>query len=158
MSAFIQLWVGFGSLDKHGNMYKAQTCICATVVSYSTPENQYLHTSCLKSKRRFCWRIIVSLLFIEMGKERLRGWGLWKKSYNLISEMSGRRAGVRCESRKDKCFTYFDKLHLKSKDRWLFKKQIDNKMSRVAITGLYSKGTDGETYSSSSIIIVHARP
>lgn len=70
--------------------------------------------------------------------------------------MSGRRAGVRCESRKDKCFAYFDKLHLKSKDRWLFKKQIDNKMSRVAITGLYSKGTDGETCSSSSIIIVHA--
>lgn len=152
MSAFIQLWVGFGSLDKHGNMYKAQTCICATVVSYSTPENQYLHTSCLKSKRRFCWRIIV--FFIK----KSRGWGLWKKSYNLISEMSGCRTGVRCESCKDKCFTYFDKLHLKSKDRWLFKKQIDNKMSRVAITGLYSKGTDGETYSSSSIIIVHAYP
>ena len=83
----------------------------------------------------------------------MAGWGLWKKSYNLISEMSGRRTDARCESRKDKCFTYFDKLHLKSKDRWLFKKQIDNKMSRVAITGLYSKGTDGETYSSSSIII-----
>lgn len=90
MLAFIQLWVGFGSLDKHGNMYKAQTCICATVVSYSTPENQYLHTSCLKSKRRFCWRIIASLLSIEMRKERPGGWGLWKKSYNLISEMSGR--------------------------------------------------------------------
>lgn len=57
--------------------------------------------------------------------------------------MSGRKIGIWCESRKDKCCIYFNRLHLKSKDRWLIGKQIDNKMSRVAITGLYPKGIDG---------------
>lgn len=69
--------------------------------------------------------------------------------------MSGRKIDIWCKSRKDECCIYFNKLHLKSKDRWLIEKQIDNKMSRVAITGLYSKDTDGKTYTSSSIICTY---
>ena len=69
--------------------------------------------------------------------------------------MSGRKVDIWCKSRKDECCIYFNKLHLKSKDRWLIEKQIDNKMSRMAITGLYPKDTDGKTYTSSSIICTY---
>lgn len=69
--------------------------------------------------------------------------------------MSGRKIDIWCKSRKDKCCIYFNKLHLKSKDRWLIEKRIDNKISRVAITGLYPKDTDGKTYTSSSIICTY---
>lgn len=69
--------------------------------------------------------------------------------------MSGRKIDIWCKSRKDECCVYFNKLHLKSKDRWLIEKRLDNKRSRVAITGLYSKGIDGKMYTSSSIKIIY---
>ena len=38
--------------------------------------------------------------------------------------------------------------HLISKERWQFTKQTDSKVSRVAMNGPYSKGTDVQMYTS----------
>ena len=58
-----------------------------------------------------------------------------------------------CDFRKKKCWYLIVRKFLNAKARNKTMKQVDSKTNRMVMIGLYSKGTDGQMYTSSFIFM-----